>query len=153
MTEAARYYCKPPDGWVCFHCGDRFTTVGAAEDHLGKRPTARPACRIRAGEERGLVMEIRQLEAQVRSLRLDNIRLRGFRVRDDGISDDWLEYIGKELGNMDIVCGRCGQETTDWTFIQKASGDRIYLHHSCADDVLAYTQQGLPIEVPAPRTR
>ena len=106
MTEtrpAPQFYCQPPDGWICFHCGDRFTTVGAAEDHFGKRPTAIPACRIKAGEERGLMMEIRRLEEQVRHLRLGNLRLRGFSVRDDDVSDDWLEYIERELGNTDTA--------------------------------------------------
>jgi hypothetical protein len=53
----------PKDGWVCFHCGERFTTIGNAEDHFGKRPEITPACRIKLGEERGLVMELRKAEA------------------------------------------------------------------------------------------
>ena len=28
----------PIDGWVCFHCGERFRTEGAARDHFGETP-------------------------------------------------------------------------------------------------------------------
>lgn len=56
----------PADGWVCFHCGERFTTVGSAEDHFGARPTDMAACLIKVGEERGLVMELRRVQAQLR---------------------------------------------------------------------------------------
>ena len=58
----------PKDGWVCFHCGERFTTPGSAEDHFGARPTDQAACLIKVGEERGLVMELRKVQADVRSL-------------------------------------------------------------------------------------
>ena len=53
----------PPDGWVCFHCGEWFTTVGGAQTHFGRRPIDTPGCLIKVGEERGLLMEIRRLEA------------------------------------------------------------------------------------------
>ena len=67
MTQET--YLAPPDGWVCFHCGERFTTPGAAEDHFGARPTDTAACLIKVGEERGLVMALRRAEAEVRELR------------------------------------------------------------------------------------
>lgn len=56
-------YLPPPHGWTCFHCGDTFTTVGAARDHFGGDPLALAACQIKAGEERGLVMALRKAEA------------------------------------------------------------------------------------------
>ena len=62
-------YPKPKDGWVCFHCGERFTTLGTAEDHFGARPTDMAACLIKVGEERGLVMELRRVQAELRELR------------------------------------------------------------------------------------
>ena len=49
-------------GWVCFHCGERFTTPGSAEDHFGESPDKTAACRIKVGEERGLVMALRREE-------------------------------------------------------------------------------------------
>ena len=52
----------PRDGWVCFHCGERFTTVGGAQTHFGRRPIDTPGCLIKVGEERRLLMEIRRLE-------------------------------------------------------------------------------------------
>ena len=61
----------PSDGWVCFHCGERFKTPGGAADHFGRRPSNTAGCLIKAGEERGLLLEIRRLEAEVREL-VDN---------------------------------------------------------------------------------
>ena len=57
-------YSAPPDGWVCFHCGERFTTFGAASDHFGERPDDGVACRIKDGEELGLVMALRRSQAE-----------------------------------------------------------------------------------------
>ena len=56
----------PRDGWVCFHCGERFTTYGAAEDHFGKTPEAKVGCLINT-EERGLLMSLRRAEEEVAS--------------------------------------------------------------------------------------
>ena len=58
-------YPMPPDGWVCFHCGERFTTPGGAKDHFGSHPTLTAACRIKAGEEMGLVMALRRAERYI----------------------------------------------------------------------------------------
>jgi hypothetical protein len=55
-------YKAPADSWVCFHCGERFTTRGSAEDHFGAKPNATAACLIKVGEELGLVMELRRVE-------------------------------------------------------------------------------------------
>ena len=61
-------YPMPLDGWVCFHCGERFTTVGGARDHFGARPTDMAACLIKIGEERGLLMALRKAEALIREI-------------------------------------------------------------------------------------
>lgn len=55
-------YTAPEHGWTCFHCGETFTTPGSARDHFGFEPSADPACRIKVGAERGLVMELRKAE-------------------------------------------------------------------------------------------
>jgi hypothetical protein len=62
IEGACGTYPMPQDGWVCYHCGERFTTWGSAEDHFGKNPHDTPACIIKAGDERGLVMELRKAE-------------------------------------------------------------------------------------------
>jgi hypothetical protein len=68
MTDAhlefsvAETYMMPEGGWTCFHCGDSFTTIGAAQDHFGETPGATSACRIKSGNELGLVMELRKAE-------------------------------------------------------------------------------------------
>ncbi|MCH8197442.1 MAG: hypothetical protein IH904_05105 [Proteobacteria bacterium] len=65
----ADIYSMPADGWVCFHCGERFTTLGAASDHFGVRPGDGLACRIKAGEERGLLMAFRKAQAETNDAR------------------------------------------------------------------------------------
>lgn len=70
-------YPMPPNGWTCFHCGETFTTPGAARDHFGATPNAEPGCLIDqvALEEggkpergRGLLMALRKLEVEVERL-------------------------------------------------------------------------------------
>lgn len=53
-------YPRPKHGWTCFHCGETFHTVGAARDHFGHDPMAEPGCRIKVGEELGLLIELRK---------------------------------------------------------------------------------------------
>jgi hypothetical protein len=62
INGACETYKMPKDGWVCFHCGERFTTSGSAEDHFGATPGSLAGCQIKAGEERGLLMELRKAE-------------------------------------------------------------------------------------------
>lgn len=61
-------YEMPKDGWVCFHCGERLTTPGAARNHFGTYPDREPACVIKAGDERGLVMALRKAEDRATEL-------------------------------------------------------------------------------------
>ena len=60
-------YTAPSDGWVCFHCGERFRTEGAARDHFGATPNVETGCllKVRVGNERGWLMEIRRLQDRV----------------------------------------------------------------------------------------
>lgn len=55
--------------WICFHCGERFTTPGAARDHFGSTPASVPGCIIKAGEERGLLMALRKAEKEIAHMR------------------------------------------------------------------------------------
>ena len=61
-------YPQPRHGWTCFHCGETFTTPGGARDHFGFDCSCEPACRIKVGEERGLVMALRRAEQEVERL-------------------------------------------------------------------------------------
>ena len=58
-------YQQPEHGWTCFHCGDTFTTPGSARDHFGHDPGSATACKIKAGGERGLLMELRKAEDEL----------------------------------------------------------------------------------------
>ena len=55
-------YPMPEDGWVCFHCGERFYKIGSAQDHFGARPWAKVACAVTTVELRAELMEYRKLE-------------------------------------------------------------------------------------------
>lgn len=59
------FYPAPPHGWTCFHCGETFTTEDDARDHFGFDCSCDPACRIKAGEERGLVKALRNAEQEI----------------------------------------------------------------------------------------
>ncbi len=58
-------YSMPEHGWACFHCGEIFRTPGAARDHFGATPEATAGCllKVMPGEERGLLMTLRKVEA------------------------------------------------------------------------------------------
>lgn len=55
------------DGWLCFHCGDRFTDRREAKLHFGGEMDSVPACKIK-GSEGGLVKAVR--DAQLECARL-----------------------------------------------------------------------------------
>lgn len=62
------FYRRPAHGWTCFHCGETFMSEGSARDHFGAEPFADPGCRIKVGAERGLLLALRDAEAQVTRL-------------------------------------------------------------------------------------
>lgn len=68
VETPAGAYPVPAHGWTCFHCGETFTTPGSARDHFGFDPSADPACRIKLGAERGLLMALRKAEADIAEL-------------------------------------------------------------------------------------
>ena len=70
-------YSMPEDGWVCFHCGERFMTPGGAGDHFGYRPSAEPGCltKVAAGDERGWLMKIRKLEKSWDEMRVKLLKI------------------------------------------------------------------------------
>ena len=71
LEEPTGTYTKPKDGWVCFHCGERFKNEGSAKLHFGTFPKAqRAGCliKIQAGNEKGLLMELRKVEEEKRIL-------------------------------------------------------------------------------------
>lgn len=57
-------YTEKELGWVCFHCDERFTTVGGARDHFGVDKGYQPGCflKVSLGDERGWQMELRKAE-------------------------------------------------------------------------------------------
>jgi hypothetical protein len=59
----------PYGGWVCFQCGERFTSVSAAGAHFGSRPEIPPECRPLGALEhsaylRGMRATLRLLERE-----------------------------------------------------------------------------------------
>ena len=63
-SKGPETYDMPTDGWVCFHCGERFTTPNAARDHFGEGPSARAVCIMTAVELQEGLREYRALEAR-----------------------------------------------------------------------------------------
>ena len=64
-------YEAPTDGWVCFHCGERFHSYMAARMHFGPTPDSVPSCRIGRDD----LTALRRAEHQVEYLEnlLDSI--------------------------------------------------------------------------------
>ena len=58
-------YPQPEHGWTCFHCGETFTTPGAARTHFGFEPSADAGCIVKLGAERGLLMALRKVEGEL----------------------------------------------------------------------------------------
>lgn len=116
-------YIKPSDGWVCFHCGERFTTIGSARDHFGAEPDAKPGCmlKIENGDEKGLLMTLRETESRVIELleiianqetefysaRSDNIRKIN-KAEEEGYQKK-IKDVSKEFGEVatEILFKRC----------------------------------------------
>lgn len=75
LTKEARInelLASAAHGWTCFHCGETFTTPGAARDHFGGNLLELAGCQIKAGEERGLLMELRRAQAELERYRADD---------------------------------------------------------------------------------
>lgn len=68
-------YTFPPWGWTCFHCGENFRTIGTARDHFGMDQSYDPACRIKLGQERLLVMALRKAERELERYRAEDTDL------------------------------------------------------------------------------
>jgi hypothetical protein len=62
----------PAHGWTCFHCGETFHSFEAAHGHFGADARSEPACRIKAGSERGLLMALRRAESELERYRAED---------------------------------------------------------------------------------
>lgn len=99
-------YEAPAGGWTCFHCGETFTTPGAARDHFGADQSAIPGCliKVRLGAERGLLMALRKSEALIARYQQDDSDLQrqmaAMQMRHaDALRD--AEEAGYERGRRD----------------------------------------------------
>lgn len=63
-TGSDHTYPMPADGWVCFHCGERFTKYGTALLHFGATPISTAACCLRlvTQDEKAILMELRRTQ-------------------------------------------------------------------------------------------
>jgi len=100
-------YPQPEHGWVCYHCGETFTTWGAARDHFGETPEVTTGCllRVQPGEERGLLMTVRRLERDFAILRASNAK------QEQALKD--IESLAAE--HLVAVARVALQETSDAT--------------------------------------
>lgn len=67
--KVTKTYKQPEHGWVCFHCGETFKNTGSARDHFGETPKEVPGCIIKAGNEKGLLMELRRTQKQLTKIK------------------------------------------------------------------------------------
>lgn len=67
MSSDGDTYPMPKHGWTCFHCGENFPLPGNARDHFGADPSRTPGCllKVEAGKERGLLWQLRKIEAEL----------------------------------------------------------------------------------------
>lgn len=74
-TQTRDTYPTPPQGWVCFHCGDHFAPdfsgMRRARQHFGTTPDYEPGCVMQLGDTGGLLRRLRAAEDEVRRLRHD----------------------------------------------------------------------------------
>ena len=112
ISRSQQFYSEPRDGWVCFHCGERFETSNAARDHFGARPDSDPACWIPAEH----VHE----------------QLRAFRCQE--------ESIRAALDRMRDIRDHC-QQTEPGTFNQEMLGQRCETIIGLLQDVLDCSQE------------
>ena len=66
------YYPAPKGGWTCFLCGENFRVWDSARDHFGNSPIATAGCRIKFGEELGLLIALRRAEAELALYRAED---------------------------------------------------------------------------------
>ena len=59
---------RPPDGWVCFHCGERFLHQNDARDHFGFDPGSQPACQFPPEYVASGLRQFRCVETDLRSI-------------------------------------------------------------------------------------
>lgn len=67
LQRQADVYERPNEGWVCYHCGERFVTPGSARLHFGTRPNTETACKL-LGADYDLIKRLRSAEDEVQSL-------------------------------------------------------------------------------------
>ena len=78
MSEPDGTYKVPEDGWVCFHCGERFAPHHwrQARVHFGYRPTATALCQIETEQVWRDLQQYRFLEHKYGHLRDSDIEMR-----------------------------------------------------------------------------
>ena len=69
-------YPAPMDGWVCFHCGIRFTRPNAARDHFGLDPDSMPSCLLSPEHVGSELRRFRAVEGDLRPIISSLITLR-----------------------------------------------------------------------------
>ena len=110
LQRQADVYERPNEGWVCYHCGERFLSPGSAEVHFGTRPTGLVRCR----------------EMQVN-------HAKAIREKDEAIAQaraDALEEAAKAVEKRIITCGQLDQydDYHNWGITEAAQAIRALTH-------------------------
>ncbi|MBP5857264.1 hypothetical protein KAJ83_09610 [Marivibrio halodurans] len=129
-------YKAPDGGWVCFHCGERFMSPGAAADHFGETQDYQPACvmMVELGRERGLIMELRKAQREVR-WQEERIEQLEYQAAVD--ADNWTRIVGLKRAHnvafeLDCMEGRAlaaeavlAEIESRWPALVQASRRRV----------------------------
>jgi hypothetical protein len=133
-------YEPPPHGWTCFHCGETFTTVGAARDHFGADQGAEPGCLIDrvALEEggkpergRGLLMALRKAEDEIAKLRAANEQLDHEAGAYHAMSAELERYFGEGVRSAHHAWLRYEAKCNEVEALLERVADRRTLYPEC----------------------
>ncbi len=64
IAEGLSKFSRPP-GWRCFHCDEVFFTANDARLHFGMDQCSDPACKIKMGAEKSLLVALRRAETEL----------------------------------------------------------------------------------------
>lgn len=160
-AEAGDSYEAPAHGWTCFHCGDTFTTFGSARDHFGTTPVGVPGCIIKAGEERGILMALRKLEARHEELRLERDSLVDQLEAALGVKADLLRLVKGAKSVHDVWChleanyGRAKAAEEVLAAVEKRNPELVNEARVevCGPGTYYPVSSGVPLERPAQELR
>lgn len=116
-------YTKPGEGFVCFHCGERFIDYESAKAHFGEKPDTQPTCFAAPSPTIAALEPVQLTESE--AAELDAFRAKPSTLREyfdsyppffrdsvRTVCDDCFEIVKEDVLTIaaDAVCGWCALE-------------------------------------------